>query len=155
MSKHASVVHDIDLSVETIRRLAKGKASNLPTFMVHDNDKWPYPSIQLDSQQRIHCRRQYFETVIATAIPVKPGLWHGIDVQEFSIDLRDDQLDGDGSGEDVTQEALREFTEDRNVCPECGSRLEDLPDVTENKLRNCTNDACNYVEGLGTERVTE
>jgi hypothetical protein len=86
---------NLDLSIATLAKACKGNVKNLPSFMVHQDAAWPsYRRAQLDSRNRIHMRRSTFLQVVASALPVRPGLWHGIDVQEFHLDLQPHHLDG-------------------------------------------------------------
>lgn len=86
---------NIDLSPTFIRALCKGDTKNLPVLWVHDNAVWPTDEIRIDTKNRLHMRRWIFENVVAPAIPCREGMWLRVDVQEFFIDLRPDQLDGD------------------------------------------------------------
>jgi hypothetical protein len=86
---------NLDLSIATLARACKGNVKLLPTFMVHSDAAWPsYRRAQLDSRNRIHMRRSTFLQVVSSALPVRAGLWHGIDVQEFHLDLQPHHLDG-------------------------------------------------------------
>jgi len=86
---------DLDLSIDAIIKACKGNVKALPTFMVHNNNVWPWVgSVKLDSQNRIHMRRNTFEHVVASHLPVKPGIWHRMDVQEFSLELQAHHLGG-------------------------------------------------------------
>lgn len=142
---------EIDLSPDVLRKAARGNPANLPTFMVHDNASWPMGVVRTDTKNRVHLRRSSFQSVVVPAIPVRPGIWHGLDVQEFHIDLAAHQLDGDGTQEADGYRETREFATDKRLCPECGHWLEDMPDVTENKIRQCT--SCSYVEGIETRAM--
>ena len=85
----------IDLSMETLMTACRGDVSALPSFMVHDNALWPDPNrIQLDNKNRIHCRRSTFLQTIAAKVPIREGLWHGLGVQEFHIDLQPHHMQG-------------------------------------------------------------
>lgn len=95
---------NIELSVEAIRAHCRGDPRNLPRFMVHDNGSWPWGVVRIDSRKRVHLRRADFLNVVAPAIPCRPGLWLGQNVQEFHIDLRADQL---GGGADTRHAATR------------------------------------------------
>jgi hypothetical protein len=86
---------NLDLSIATLSAACKGNVKLLPSFMVHDNAAWPrWQTTMLDSKNRIHMRRTTFVNVVATALPMRPGLWHGIDVQEYHIDLQPHHLQG-------------------------------------------------------------
>lgn len=86
---------NLDLSISTLARACKGNVKLLPTFMVHSDSAWPsYRRAQLDSRNRIHMRRSTFLQVVSSNLPVRAGLWHGIDVQEFHLDLQPHHLDG-------------------------------------------------------------
>lgn len=86
---------NLDLSISTLARACRGNVKLLPTFMVHSDTGWPsYRRAQLDSRNRIHMRRSTFYQVVSSALPVRAGLWHGLDVQEFHLDLQPHHLDG-------------------------------------------------------------
>ncbi len=85
---------NLDLRIETLARACKGNVKALPSFMVHDNSKWPWNKAQLDSKNRIHLRRSTFLAVVAAELPVRAGLWLGKDVQEFFLDLKPHHLQG-------------------------------------------------------------
>ena len=84
----------VDLSIPTLMAACKGNVNALPTFMVHDNDVWPTERVQLDTKNRIHLRRAVFLRSVVPQVPVKAGIWHRIDVQEFRIDLKPHHLQG-------------------------------------------------------------
>lgn len=84
----------IDLSIETLMTACKGNVEALPSFMVHDNKAWVRQGVQLDNQNRIHMRLATFLDVVVGQCPVREGLWHGLDVQEFHIDLKPHHLQG-------------------------------------------------------------
>lgn len=113
----------VDLSVATIRALAKGNPENLPRFMVHDDSVWPWGVVQMDSLKRIHLRRTDFLSVVAPQIPVRAGVWHRVDLQEFIVDLAAHNLDGDGTGAASTLAEVREIATDPDRCPECRSPI--------------------------------
>ena len=86
---------EIDLSIKSLAKACRGNVKNLPTFMVHDNNLWPkYRQILPDSLNRIHIRRSTFNNVVATALPVRAGLWLALGVQQFFIDLKPHHLGG-------------------------------------------------------------
>jgi hypothetical protein len=86
---------NLDLSIATLSKACKGNVKLLPSFMVHQDAAWPsYRRAQLDNRNRIHMRRSTFLQVVASALPVRAGLWHGLDVQEFHLDLQPHHLDG-------------------------------------------------------------
>jgi len=85
----------IDLSIETLMAACRGNVEALPSFMVHDNDKWQTGRIQLDNKNRIHMRRATFSQVVIGELPLRAGLWHSMDVQEFHIDLQPHHLQGE------------------------------------------------------------
>lgn len=140
----------IDLSTTAIRGLARGNPDNLPTFMVHDDAVWPWGKVQIDNKKRIHVRRSTLNNTIAPALPMRPGLWMGVDVQQFHIDLSAAQLDGDGSKDRLGQDSYREIATDKRLCPECGSWMLQLPEITERPIRMCSAGSCGWTEGLET-----
>lgn len=85
---------NLDLRIETLARACKGNVKALPSFMVHNNNRWPHNRAQLDSKNRIHLRRSVFLAVVASQLPVRAGLWLGKDVQEFFLDLQPHHLQG-------------------------------------------------------------
>lgn len=85
---------ELDLSIETLARICKGNVSMLPSFMVHNNDVWPTGRVALDNKNRIHMRRASFLRTVAAELPVREGLWHRADVQEFHLDLQPHHLQG-------------------------------------------------------------
>jgi ribosomal protein S27AE len=135
----------IDLSPELIRRIARGNPANLPRFMVHDDTVWPWGVVRLDTLQRIHLRRTDFLSVVAPQIPTRAGVWHRVDLQEFVADLSPDQLGGDGTQAKGAHSEYRQITEDRRLCPECGSWMVDM---THGRGRFC--ERCSYGHGGGT-----
>ena len=84
----------LDLSIETLMAACKGNVENLPSFMVHDNTAWVRDVVRLDSQNRIHMRRAVFLRSVAATLPVRAGIWHGPDVQEFHLALEPHHLQG-------------------------------------------------------------
>lgn len=84
----------IDLSIPTLMAACKGNVKALPSFMVHDNKVWTQRGAQLDNKNRIHMRRSTFLNVVVPQVPVRAGIWHGLDVQEFHIDLQPHHLQG-------------------------------------------------------------
>ncbi len=130
----------LDLSLDLIRRIARGNPANLPRFMVHDDTHWPWGKVQLDAKRRIHLRRSDFLAVVVPQIPTKPGLWLNANVQEFLCDLRPEHL---GGGSDPRAPAkmadYRKITEDRRRCPECGGWMHDLHHVPGARFcQSCT-----------------
>lgn len=86
---------NLDLSISTLAKACRGNVKNLPSFMVHNDAVWPsYQRAQLDNKNRIHMRRSTFLQVVSSALPVRAGIWHGVDVQEFFLDLQPHHLDG-------------------------------------------------------------
>lgn len=139
---------EIDLSPATIMRAARGNPANLPTFMVHDNHAWPAGVVRTDTKNRIHMRRSSFLNVVVPAVPVRPGLWHRVDMQEYHIDLRADQLGGDGTQAGAGWRATRDFATDRRLCPECGAWLETIDGVLDRRVVTCS--ACSWTDGTST-----
>lgn len=85
----------IDLSMASLMRACKGNVATLPSFMVHDDPAWPRGNVvQADSKGRIHMRRSTFLRVVAGKLPIRAGLWHRIDCQEFHLDLQPHHLQG-------------------------------------------------------------
>lgn len=85
---------ELDLSIETLTKACKGNVELLPSFMVHDNGVWPTGRVALDSKNRIHMRRASFLRSVAAKLPVREGIWHRVDVQEFHLDLQPHHLQG-------------------------------------------------------------
>lgn len=85
---------ELDLSIETLTKACKGNVALLPSFMVHNNAVWPTGRVALDTKNRIHMRRASFLRNVAAKLPVKEGIWHRIDVQEFHLDLQPHHLQG-------------------------------------------------------------
>ena len=86
---------NLDLSMESLIKACKGNVKALPSFMVHDNAAWPWVgSVKLDSKNRIHMRRSTFLRTVSEDLPVRAGIWHGIDVQEFHLELEAHHLGG-------------------------------------------------------------
>lgn len=84
----------IDLSIPTLMKACKGNVNMLPSFMVHDNHLWLGDRVQLDSKNRIHMRRATLTNIVRPQVPVRAGIWHGLGVQEFHIDLKAHHLQG-------------------------------------------------------------
>ena len=79
---------EIDLSMESLRKVCKGDVSRLPKFVVHNNDAWPSNTkVAVDKKNRVHMRRAVFLRTVKRNLPVKPGLWIRPDAQEFTLDL--------------------------------------------------------------------
>ena len=100
---------DLDLSIPTLMKACKGNVKNLPSFMVHDDNVWPrYANVRTDNKGRIHMRRSTFLRVVAGKLPLREGIWHRIDVQEFYIDLKPHHLQGSGGlAEDAKRQVAR------------------------------------------------
>jgi len=95
MSASMQAEVNLDLSIETLSRACKGNVKLLPSFMVHTDHRWTqYLRTQLDSKNRIHMRRATFLAVVCPQVPVRPGIWHSFDVQEFHLDLQPHHLQG-------------------------------------------------------------
>jgi hypothetical protein len=91
---------DLDLSVATLMAACKGNVAMLPSFMVHDDDVWPVSRIvRTDSKGRIHMRRSTFMRVVVGELPIRAGIWHRIDCQEFHLDLKPHHLQGSADQE--------------------------------------------------------
>lgn len=86
----------LDLSIPTLMKACKGNVKNLPSFMVHDNGLWVGDAVQLDNKNRIHLRRSAFHRSVVGFVPIRAGIWHGLGVQEFHIDLKPHHLQGSG-----------------------------------------------------------
>jgi hypothetical protein len=87
----------LDLSIPSLMRACKGNVAMLPSFMVHDDHVWPKSGVvRTDSLGRIHMRRSAFLRTVSGQLPIREGLWHGIDVQEFHLDLKPHHLQGSG-----------------------------------------------------------
>lgn len=86
---------DLDLSIEALMRACKGNVAMLPSFMVHDDAVWPRSGVvRTDSKGRIHMRRSTFNRTVAGKLPIREGIWHRIDMQEFHLDLKAHHLQG-------------------------------------------------------------
>jgi hypothetical protein len=86
----------LDLSIPTLMKACKGNVKNLPSFMVHDDGLWFGDNVQLDNKNRIHLRRASFHRSVVGFVPLRAGIWHGLGVQEFHIDLQPHHLQGSG-----------------------------------------------------------
>lgn len=84
----------LDLSPATLLRACKGRVALLPSFVVHDDDAWPWFAKVRPAKGKLHMRRSTFLRVVVPQIPVRPGLWIRADAQEFFIDLKPHQLQG-------------------------------------------------------------
>ncbi len=152
----------LDLSPALLRSLARGNPANLPRFMVHDDQNWPWGKVQLDAKQRIHMRRSDFYSTVVPELPVRAGIWLNAELQEFTVDLTADQLHG-GAVVDrgrAKQSEYRAITADRRKCPECGGWMHDMHKVglkfdTHSPGRFCL--SCNYgtTSGDGPGLVTK
>lgn len=92
---------NLDLRMDTLMRACKGNVKALPSFMVHSDAVWPtFRRTQLDSKNRIHMRRSTFYQAVSSQLPMRAGIWHGIDVQEFHIDLQPHHLQGSSDMQD-------------------------------------------------------
>lgn len=86
---------NLDLSITTLARVCRGNVKLLPSFMVHDDPVWPsYSRSQLDSRNRIHMRRSTFFQIVPRQLPIRAGIWHGMNVREYHIDLQPHHLQG-------------------------------------------------------------
>lgn len=86
---------DLDLSIPSLMAACKGNVAMLPSFMVHDDEVWPRSGVvRTDNKGRVHMRRSTFLRTVAGQIPIREGIWHRIDVQEFHIDLKPHHLQG-------------------------------------------------------------
>jgi hypothetical protein len=91
---------DLDLSIPSLMKACKGNVAMLPSFMVHDDNVWPRSGVvRTDSQGRIHMRRSAFDRTVAGQLPIREGLWHRIDCQEFHLDLKPHHLQGSSDQE--------------------------------------------------------
>jgi len=84
----------LDLSPATLLAACKGDVSKLPSFVVHDDEAWPWFNTVRPAKGKLHMRRTTFNRVVAPQVPVKPGLWIRHDAQEFFIDLDTHHLQG-------------------------------------------------------------
>jgi hypothetical protein len=84
----------LDLSIATLMAACKGNVENLPSFMVHEDAAWVKRTAQLDNKNRIHIRKSTFLQTVCPTVPVREGIWHGFDVQEFHVDLKAHHLQG-------------------------------------------------------------
>lgn len=86
---------ELDLSMESLMKACKGNVDMLPSFMVHNDDVWPRSGVvRVDNLGRIHMRRTTFIRTIAGNLPIREGIWHRIDLQEFKLDLKPHHLQG-------------------------------------------------------------
>jgi hypothetical protein len=86
---------DLDLSIPSLMRACKGNVAMLPSFMVHDDHVWPRSGVvRTDSRGRIHMRRSTFLRTVAGKLPIREGIWHRMDCQEFHLDLKPHHLQG-------------------------------------------------------------
>lgn len=90
---------DLDLSIPSLMRACKGNVAMLPSFMVHDDDVWPSQTVRTDSQGRIHMRRSTFIRAVVGELPIREGIWHRVDCQEFHLDLKPHHLQGSSDQE--------------------------------------------------------
>lgn len=86
----------IDLTPATLAKACKGDVRKLPSFVVHDDEAWPWHAKIRPAKGKLHMRRSTFLRVVAPQVPVKPGLWVRADAQEFFIDLQPHHLQGSG-----------------------------------------------------------
>lgn len=97
---------DLDLSIPSLMRACKGNVAMLPSFMVHDDAVWPRSSVvRIDSKGRVHMRRSTFNRTVAGKLPIREGIWHRIDVQEFHLDLKPHHLQGSSDQEGGSKRA--------------------------------------------------
>lgn len=86
---------ELDLSISSLMKACKGNVAMLPSFMVHDDHAWPkHKAVLTDSRGRVHLRRSTFNRVVSGQLPLREGVWHRVDVQEFHIDLKPHHLQG-------------------------------------------------------------
>jgi len=86
---------ELDLSIQSLMRACKGNVVMLPSFMVHDDNVWSRSGVvRTDSKGRIHMRRSTFNHAVAGKLPIREGIWHRIDCQEFHLDLKPHHLQG-------------------------------------------------------------
>jgi hypothetical protein len=81
-------------NAKDMAELCQGDVSKLPSFMVHDNAVWRSGVVQPDSKGRVHLARSTFDQQVVGHLPLRAGVWHGPDVQEFHIDLQPHHLQG-------------------------------------------------------------
>lgn len=84
----------LDLSPDTLLRACRGNPALLPSFVVHDDEAWPWFNKVRPAKGKLHLRRSTFLRVVVPQVPVKPGLWIRADAQEFHIDLSAHHLQG-------------------------------------------------------------
>jgi hypothetical protein len=84
----------LDLSIATLAKACRGDVSKLPSFVVHDDEAWPWFNKVRPAKGKIHIRRSSFNRVVVGQVPVRPGLWLRVDAQEFFIDLQPHHLGG-------------------------------------------------------------
>ena len=76
----------LDLQISTLRQLCRGDVTRLPSFIVHDDEAWPWYNQVRPSKGDIHIRRSTFNRVVVGKVPLQPGLWVRQDAQQFFID---------------------------------------------------------------------
>jgi hypothetical protein len=85
-------------STSRSRRLAKackGDVSKLPSFVVHDDEAWPWFNKVRPAKGKIHIRRSTFNRVVVGQVPLRRrDLGPRGDAQEFFIDLQPHHLEG-------------------------------------------------------------
>ena len=85
----------LDLQISTLRQLCRGDVTRLPSFIVHDDEAWPWYNQVRPSKGDIHIRRSTFNRVVVGKVPLQPGLWVRQDAQQFFI-ARSPGPDGPG-----------------------------------------------------------
>jgi hypothetical protein len=97
----------LDLSIPTLLKACKGDPSKLPSFVVHNDEAWPWINKVRPAKGKIHIRRSTFLRVVKGQVPLRAGLWIRPDAQEFFIDLEPHHLQGSerqgGSNADVAR----------------------------------------------------
>lgn len=85
---------ELNLDPKSLAAACKGNTKLLPSFIVHDDDAWPWYNKIRPAKGKLHIRRSTFLRVVTPQVPVKPGLWLRADAQEFFIDLQPHHLQG-------------------------------------------------------------
>jgi hypothetical protein len=88
----------LDLSIESLAKACKGDVSKLPSFVVHDDEAWPWFNKVRPAKGKIHIRRSTFNRVVVGQVPLRAGIWVRGDAQEFFIDLQPHHLEGSDTG---------------------------------------------------------
>lgn len=120
----------LDLSQDTLLKACKGDVRKLPSFIVHNDEAWPWVTKVRPAKGKIHVRRTTFLNVIVPQVPVRPGLWVRADAQEFHIDLEPHHLSGSSDAAAKPDTKNHDVARKLAVADEAG-RLPDEEDYGE------------------------